>query len=408
MQATLTETSIPTLPVGVHKDNEVKGLSLHVSKTGRRTWSVFKWSPEAGKGVRSKVGLWPDLKVKQARVQAQAAAVLIGAGMKPRGGDRVQRAKVVRADAHQAAVKDAALATTAASGVVTFRVAHASYELALRAKGRRTSWCEDAFEWSYSDWWDRALDSLTADEVSRRQAREMAERGPHAAARGAKALRLIYRSAAKRSGYSGPDYSLHAELAEVVARERVMSREEEKRMEATIADEDNNLLPWARVFFKLLLATGARWGNLVACRFDELDLDRRIWTVPASKSKNRKAMKILLSPRAVELLRERRKEVEGEWAFPSVRASAEGHITDPAGQWKRLLSLSKIAYKDLTMHDLRRTFASRHADAGTPIGILSKMMGHASETVTRKYYAHVQDSAALEHLDRVEAARLAA
>lgn len=54
-------------------------------------------------------------------------------------------------------------------------------------------------------------------------------------------------------------------------------------------------------------------------------------------------------------------------------------------------------------HDLRHTCASLHIKLGTPIKVLSVMLGHASVAITWDRYGHLYPGDALAHVDRVGA-----
>lgn len=47
--------------------------------------------------------------------------------------------------------------------------------------------------------------------------------------------------------------------------------------------------------------------------------------------------------------------------------------------------------ESFTIHDLRRTFGTRMAEAGMPIKHLSLVMGHSDIAITAKYYIHIGD-----------------
>ena len=53
------------------------------------------------------------------------------------------------------------------------------------------------------------------------------------------------------------------------------------------------------------------------------------------------------------------------------------------------------------MHDLRRTFATRCAEAGMPIKRLAAILGHSSVAVTEKHYAHVQDEDSAQAIEKI-------
>src|SRR5262249_44116161 len=129
------------------------------------------------------------------------------------------------------------------------------------------------------------------------------------------------------------------------------------------------------------LWTGARRGNVQRMRWQQLDLDRAVWKIPGEQFKTRKPLDVALCPEALEILKRRRREVAGEWVFPSHGAS--GHLIEPKGGWDRLRERSGLA--DLRIHDLRHTLASWQAANGASLHIIGKSLGHARAETTRRY-----------------------
>ena len=69
--------------------------------------------------------------------------------------------------------------------------------------------------------------------------------------------------------------------------------------------------PWGS-YFKMLLLTGARRGEVGAMRWSEVDLNAGIWTVPAERFKTGSVNAVPLCDDALALLRElpvRRKSI---------------------------------------------------------------------------------------------------
>jgi integrase len=54
--------------------------------------------------------------------------------------------------------------------------------------------------------------------------------------------------------------------------------------------------------FKLLLLTAQRRDEVGGMRWSEIDLERRIWTIPAARAKNKRAHEVCLSDAAIELI----------------------------------------------------------------------------------------------------------
>jgi integrase len=69
--------------------------------------------------------------------------------------------------------------------------------------------------------------------------------------------------------------------------------------------------------FAILTAT--RSGEALAARWDEIDLDAKIWTVPPARTKAAREHRVPLSDRAVAILREMGEAKTGDYIFPGQR-----------------------------------------------------------------------------------------
>ena len=54
--------------------------------------------------------------------------------------------------------------------------------------------------------------------------------------------------------------------------------------------------------FEFLVLTAARTGEVIGARWSEIDLQSKVWTVPAARMKAGKAHRVPLCPRAVAIL----------------------------------------------------------------------------------------------------------
>lgn len=101
---------------------------------------------------------------------------------------------------------------------------------------------------------------------------------------------------------------------------------------------------------ELMLLQFPRHGELRQAKWEEFDLEKRIWIKPASKMKNRKEHRVYLSKQAIELL-QKLKEVQkpSPYLFPS-RDGIDRYMSD--GPFTE--ALKKMGYKGrMTVHGVR-------------------------------------------------------
>ena len=116
-------------------------------------------------------------------------------------------------------------------------------------------------------------------------------------------------------------------------------------------------------------------------RWEELNLARATWIIPAEKSKSGEAVHVALTPPVLRILKERKLNSISEWIFPGTGRS--GHLVEPKSAWKRILKRAGLT--DLRLHDLRRTLGSWQAATGASLPIIGKSLGHKSLQATQIY-----------------------
>lgn len=150
----------------------------------------------------------------------------------------------------------------------------------------------------------------------------------------------------------------------------------------------------------LLLELGQRKSNTFSMRWDEVDFENNVWTIPKEKSKNKKDLFVPLTPDAVSILKRRKKQKKSEeWVFPRIkkpvigitkagyiRKERDGHVQDIRKQMKILLR-DIGAPENLTIHDLRRTHGMWMLNSGASIEQVSRSLNHSSIAITQKVYA---------------------
>lgn len=138
-----------------------------------------------------------------------------------------------------------------------------------------------------------------------------------------------------------------------------------------------------RDYWLMLLLTGARSGNVMAMRWDQIDFEAGVWRIPDSKTGV--PLQVVLAPQVIDLLNGRR-HVSTDWVFPGKKPNTP--MTTPKRPWENLLSDAGLS--DLRVHDLRRTLGSWQARRGSSLPIIGKSLGHASQAATA-IYARLDD-----------------
>ena len=133
-------------------------------------------------------------------------------------------------------------------------------------------------------------------------------------------------------------------------------------------------------FFKLSILTGARRNELSGMCWNEIDFDKKIWTIPATRSKNGQQHELPLAPQAVTLL-----EALPRFAGPYVFSHGDTPISGHSRAKRRLdAAIIKVndgqALKEFVVHDLRRSFATGLQRLGVAMEVTEKCLNHLGES----------------------------
>jgi integrase len=110
--------------------------------------------------------------------------------------------------------------------------------------------------------------------------------------------------------------------------------------------EREGIAAWALEFTVL---TAARTGETIGATWDEIDLNQKIWTVPAGRIKGGREHRVPLSDRVVELLQALPREPNNPFVFIGPR---KGSLSNMA----MASVLRRMERKDITVHGFRSTF----------------------------------------------------
>ena len=142
-----------------------------------------------------------------------------------------------------------------------------------------------------------------------------------------------------------------------------------------------------RAIIALLLLTGMRVSELLASRWENLDLDGRTLFVPTSK--NGRSRYVPLSQAAMDVLSGITRPQGTVFLFPNPR-NPKMHLKSIKHGWQAVRDA--VGLPALRIHDLRHSFASAAVSAGIDLYHVGKIMGHQSVSSTARY-SHVANSA---------------
>jgi integrase len=377
-------------------DGAMKGLELYVTKTGVKTFSVRYTLPD-GTRRRMTLGRWPVLTLVDAREMTLDILNQVAKGKDP------------------AVAKKVGSAEARANQVKTVRDLGEALIQASTHKGGRPSTL------TYWSWLmkkhinPRVGDLRTTDLTSkllRPVLREIgADAGPVTSNRTLTVLKRMY------------NFAVDEELLEVspiakvkfafneTSRDRVISESElaaiwrilelSKNPSRNGDPERDGLGVSAAMALAIQLCafTCQRGSEVVGIRWGEIDLDGRVWVLPAARSKSKRENLVPLSDGAMAVVKDAVKLAEARYGrqlrstdalFPSPRArrTGEGVSSDVDIPPVERLSLNRAMARvtsaaevtNATVHDLRRTGATIMASEkiGTLNEIVSRVLNHSA------------------------------
>lgn len=173
-------------------------------------------------------------------------------------------------------------------------------------------------------------------------------------------------------------------------------------LEAAAADDEQTL-----VWLTLAIVTGARRGEVLALRWRDVDLAKRVVSINASiaddrsrgTTKTRKTRLVPIDARTVALLDRWRLAQQERALSVGARIINDCYILShdvtsriawaPMAITHKFSRLRAAAGIDIRLHDLRHAYASHLLGEGVPLPEVSALLGHTRTSTTANTYAHV-------------------
>ncbi|GAA0763924.1 site-specific integrase [Actinomadura yumaensis] len=180
-------------------------------------------------------------------------------------------------------------------------------------------------------------------------------------------------------------------------RERFLTPEETARLKAAVAASQN---PQLQHIVGLLLLTGARLRELLEARWENVDVQRRSWFIPTSKTG--KPRHVPLSTPALAIIDQLPRFKDCPWLVPNPETRLP-FVSIKHG-WQRAIREARLP--GLRLHDLRHSAASFMVNSGVDLFAVGKVLGHASYQSTQRY-SHLANDTLLKAVEAAAAKQVA-
>jgi integrase len=336
----LSALAVKSAKPGMHGDGG--GLWLHVSGRGTRSWIFRFTSPIDGKPHEMGLGPLHTLSLADARIKAMDCRRQV-----LEGGDPLAARQARRQAARVAAVKTISFKECAESYI-------AAHEAGWRNPKHRGQWPATLAAYVYPIFGAlpvaaidtglvmQAVQPLWAHktETASRVRGRIESILDWATARG-------YRAGDNPARWRGHLENLLPNKSKVapVAHHAALPFPE---IAAFVAELRQHSGAGARAL-EFLILTAARTGEVIGARWPEIDLEGRLWTVPAGRMKAGREHRVPLSAAALAILAALPRK--GDFVFPGGRAGR------PLSNMAMLQLLGRIGRGALTAHGFRSCFA---------------------------------------------------
>ena len=167
--------------------------------------------------------------------------------------------------------------------------------------------------------------------------------------------------------------------------ERFLSPAETARLRKAVEESPN---PMLKYIVALLLLTGCRKRELLDAKWDEVNLEKKVWRIPTSKTG--KPRHVPLSEDAIAVLKAVPRFEKCLYIVPNPQTLKP--FQSIFRSWDSARRAAKVG--DCRIHDLRHSAASNLVNSGQSLYVVAKVLGH-SQTRTTERYAHLDSKVLL-------------
>jgi integrase len=339
-------------------------LYLSVSSNGGRRWVfLFRWR---GKPTEMGLGSTRDVTLARAREKAAEARAILAEGANPLEAREQRRTIPTFGEAADALIASMEPSWRNPKHRAQWKMTLTTYAALLRSK---------------------AVDAITTDDVLI-ALRPIWQAKPETASRVRGRIEAVLdaaRAQGHRTGENPARWRGH--LDKLLPARKVLSRGHHAAMPYAevpgflAALRDNPTVSNLALEFTIL--TAGRSGEIMGARWPEIDLARRLWTVPAERMKGGREHQVPLAPRSLEILAavQKHKRDGNDFVFPGAKPGA------PLSVMALTMAMRRAEKGEFTPHGFRSAFRDWCGDKTTfPREVAEAALAHALRDATEAAY----------------------
>lgn len=346
--------------------NDGLGLYLQVSPAGTKSW-LFQYTNSVGKVRQHGLGSESTVSLQEARNRAQECRKLVHDGLDPI--EELERERL-------AAKLKAARAVTFAGATEEFLSAFSS---TWRNEKHRHQWRSTLNSYAFPIFGDLSVADVDTGLVLK-AIEPIWKKVPETAERVRSRIERILDWATVRNYRSGQNPArwrghlkevLPSRSRKLVNHHAAMPYAELPAFMAILKQHDG----LAARALEVTILTGLRTVETLQATWDEIDLIRRVWTIPRARMKAGVEHKVPLSINVAEILAQIPREEGNPYVFVG------GKLGRPLSNMAMLTALKRL-HPDLTVHGFRSTFRDWAAEqTDHPNHVVEMALAH---TITNK------------------------
>jgi integrase len=360
-------------------DGTVVGLRLEASKAkGQGKWILRYVSPETTRRRDMGFGVYPAVSITDARKAASQARELIRDGKDPieaRRNDKLENK----------------VNTQALTFEQTARMVHEDMKPAWKNPKHATQWITTLEMHVFPKIGLLKVKDLKAKDFADALTIIWIEK-PETALRVKQRCSVVMDWCVAQEMCDGNPVSVVAKLLpkQPAARERVVHQPSMAWLEVPEFVESelrNGQSLLSKLMLEFLILTAARSGEVRAMAWDEVDLVKAVWTVPAIRMKTKVEHRVPLSIRAIEILREQKaKSDHPTLVFPSIRGKVPSDMILTKFLRDHKIMSSETG-RTATAHGFRSSFRNWASENGYPRDCAERALAHTiSNQVEAAYH----------------------